>query len=168
MYNSNSWKQAPNWAYLLAYHDETNFKILCNKSKLPDGLARTNAWKTITTCLNSYGRQSYLLKKSPNTSALPGDLRKGGQVKYLDQDILQKITYWDGLYEHQKEAVAYGILDFKGRVYLADEMGVGKSYSAITLINYLLLKTWRIITYSSFALQVSLRIGKIHAKRNFW
>ena len=54
--------------------------------------------------------------------------------------LLSKIPYWDTLYEHKKQAVAYGIIDFKGRVYLADEMGAGKSFSAITIANYIMLQ----------------------------
>ena len=140
MYNSNSWKQAPKWSFLLAYHDETNFKILCNKSKLPGGLARTNAWKNYDNVLEQLRKTKLPIEEIPKYVKLARRFKKRGQVKYLDQDILQKITYWNSLYEHQKEAVAYGVLDYKGRVYLADEMGVGKSFSAITLINYLLLK----------------------------
>ena len=130
----------PKWAYLLAYHDEKNFKILCNKSKLPVGLSRMNAWKDYDSVLEQLRKTKLPIEEIPKYVSLARRFKKRGQVKDLDQDVLQKITYWDSLYKHQQEAVAYGVLDFKGRVYLADEMGVGKSYSAITLINYLLLK----------------------------
>ena len=141
MFNSNSWKQLPKWQYLVAYHDERRFKIMLNKATLPENImGKLHAWERYETIVERLRATKLIVDEVPKYITLAKKFKKKGKIDDLDPSIIAKIPYWGSLYEHQKKAVAYGILDFKGRVYLADEMGAGKTYSAITILNYLLLR----------------------------
>ena len=140
MFGSNSWKQLPKWAYLLGYHSNTHFKILTNHSKIPNGLGRIHPWEKYDEIVEILRKTNLEVDEIPKYVTLAKKFKKKGQVQDLDEFLISKIPYWHTLYEHQKQAVAYGILDFKGRVYLADEMGAGKSFSAITIANYIMLQ----------------------------
>ena len=141
MFNSNSWKSLPKWQYLVAYHDERRFKIMLNKSTLPTNvMGKLHAWERYETIVERLRATKLIVDEIPKYITLAKKFKKKGKIADLDPEIIAKIPYWNSLYEHQKTAVAYGILDFKGRVYLADEMGSGKTYSAITILNYLLLR----------------------------
>ena len=141
MFNSNSWKSLPKWQYLVAYHDERRFKIMLNKATLPENImGKLHAWERYETIVERLRATKLIVDEIPKYITLAKKFKKKGKITDLDPSIIAKIPYWNNLYEHQKLAVAYGILDFQGRVYLADEMGSGKTYSAITILNYLLLR----------------------------
>ena len=141
MFNSNSWKSLPKWQYLVAYHDEKKFKIMLNKATLPENImGKLHSWERYETIVERLRATKLIVDEIPKYITLAKKFKKKGKVADLDPSIIAKIPYWNTLYEHQKTAVAYGILDFKGRVYIADQMGSGKTYSAISILNYLLLR----------------------------
>lgn len=140
MFNSNSWKQLPKWSYLLAYHNEKYFKIMLSKSKLPFGMNKLQPWSQYNSILETLLATKLPVEELPKYVIMAKKFVRRGCVEKLEKAILDQIPYWDILYPHQKKAVAYAIQDYKGRVYLADEMGVGKSFSAITIVNYMMLK----------------------------
>ena len=141
MFNANSWKSLPKWQYLVAYHDERRFKIMLNKATLPGNImGKLHAWERYETIVERLRATKLIVDEVPKYIRLARKFKKKGKIADLDPEIIAKIPYWGSLYEHQKTAVAYGILDFKGRVYLADQMGSGKTYSAISILNYLLLR----------------------------
>jgi len=114
---------------------------MLNKATLPnDVMGKLHSWQTYEAVVERLRATKLIVDEVPKYIKLARKFKKKGKVADLDPSIIAKIPYWNSLYEHQKEAVAYGILDFKGRVYLADEMGAGKTYSAITILNYLLLR----------------------------
>lgn len=113
---------------------------MLNKSQLPEGiLGKTHNWKDYNTIVERLNQTKLIVDEIPQYVKLAQKFVTRGTVAKLDSNILKKIKYWNTLYKHQKEAVAYAICDFKGKIYLADEMGVGKSLSAVCITHYLLL-----------------------------
>jgi SWI/SNF-related matrix-associated actin-dependent regulator 1 of chromatin subfamily A len=137
MFGNNSWKQLPKWSYLLAYKDDQRFIVLTNRAKLPDGVQRYNSWEKYNSVVQTLRERKLPIEEVPAYVFLAKKYER--KAANLKPNILSKITYWNDLYIHQKKAVAYGVA-FKGRTYFADEMGCGKTLSAITLLNYLLLE----------------------------
>ena len=140
MFTANSWQKLPNWSYLMAYHTDHQFKVLVNRARLPQGVKRLHNWSEYDTVAEKLHKTQLPVEEVPRYVTLARKFKKTSTLKDLDQGLLQKIPYWDTLYEHQKQAVVYGVHTYRGRVYLADEMGVGKSFSAITILNYLLMR----------------------------
>lgn len=140
MFTSNSWKQLPKWQYCVAYDSKQNFKIFTNKARIPDHIVgKTHSWSRYNTIVEALRRTNHIVDEVPKYVKMAERFVRKGLVKQLDSKILASIPYWNKLYQHQKDAVAYSIIDYKGKVYLADEMGVGKTLTAVCLSHYLLL-----------------------------
>ena len=140
MFNNSSWKQLPKWSFLVAYDNPDRFKVLTNRSTLPDSVKRYHPWSEYEKIVELLRKTNLPIEEVPRYVTLAKKFKRKGVVSDLDIGILSKIPYWDILYEHQKKAVAYAIVDYKGRCYLADDMGTGKTFTAITILNYLMLQ----------------------------
>ena len=140
MFNNSSWKQLPKWSFLVAYDNPQRFKVLTNRSKLPNGVNRYHPWKEYDTVLELLNKTKLPVEDIPRYVTLAKKFKRKASVDDLDTNIISKITYWDMLYSHQKQAVAYAVVDYKGRCYLADDMGTGKTFTAMTILNYLMLQ----------------------------
>ena len=95
---------------------------MLSKSKLPFGMNKIQQWSQYNSTLETLLATKLPVEELPKYVTLAKKFVRRGRVEKLEKAILDQIPYWDILYPHQKKAVAYGIQDFKGRVYLADEM----------------------------------------------
>ena len=136
MFQSSSlWRNMPTWQYQLSYLNKDQFQIKCIKAPLPINLSKRMPWA-------QYERvKEQLLRTKKEVQVIPAHVFNsiGYRPKTTLEDFTEKsidvlknaCPFWDKLYPHQKVGVAKAVIEFRGSSLIADEMGAGKSYTAL-------------------------------------
>jgi SWI/SNF-related matrix-associated actin-dependent regulator 1 of chromatin subfamily A len=143
MFQSSSlWRNMPTWQYQLSYLNKDQFQIKTIKTAMPSNLSKRMPWA-------DYERvKEQLLRTNKEVQVVPTHVLNAmnHRPKARLQDFTEKsievlkeaCSFWDKLYEHQKVGVAKAVIEFKGCSLIADEMGAGKSYTALATAAILL------------------------------
>ena len=133
--SSSMWRNMPSWQYQLSYLNKDQFQIKCIKTPLPSNLQKRMPWSSYNNTLEQ------LLQTKKEVQAVPEYVmraRKYQPKKELTDfsaksiaALSQACPFWGKLYDHQKSGVAKVVIEFRGSALIADEMGAGKSYTAL-------------------------------------
>ena len=135
----------PTWQYQLSYLSKAEFQIKCNKAILPTHLRKKMPWERYDQVLEELLRTGKDVQEVPEYVKFAMKFkRKDSLDDFSSQSIecLQNACpFWDKLYAHQKVGVAKCVIQYRGNSLIADEMGAGKSYTALASAKILLHRT---------------------------
>lgn len=133
--SSSMWRNMPTWQYQLSYLNKDQFQIKCIKTPLPVNLKKRMPWSAYDSTLEQ------LLRTKKQVQEIPKHVMRAIHYKPKKEltdfsaksisALSQACPFWDKLYDHQKSGVAKVVIEFRGSALIADEMGAGKSYTAL-------------------------------------
>lgn len=133
--SSSMWRNMPTWQYQLSYLNKDSFQIKCIKTPLPSNLKKRMPWSAYEST------KEQLLATKREVQVIPEHVLRARHYrpKMSLSDFSEKslavleaaCPFWGKLYEHQKVGVAKAVIEFRGSCLIADEMGAGKSYTAL-------------------------------------
>lgn len=132
MWQSNSWCLLPKFKYLLAYENPECFKIECNRIKLPDGItSKIQPWNKLEEITEGLHKTNMpVVEMAPYVKdAMRFQLKKTEKVP----PIMRGCSFWNMLYDYQRQAVLWCINTYEWKICLTDDMGLGKTYQSLAM-----------------------------------
>jgi len=138
------WRNMPTWQFQLSYHSKEMFQIKTIRTPLPPNLSKRMKWSSYDAVCEQ------LLATKKSVQLIPDHVMEAIQFKPKKEitDFTAKSikvlydnsSFWEKLYPHQKVGVAKAVIEFRGNALIADEMGSGKSYTALASAAILLAR----------------------------
>jgi len=133
MFNSSSgWTLLPKFKYLVSYESREQFKIECNRIKLPAPLlSKKQPWDKLEEVTEQ------LLKTKLPVVELAPYVKKAMLFRLQKTEkvppVMRGCSFWKMLYDYQKQAVLWCIHTYGWKICLTDDMGLGKTLQSLAM-----------------------------------
>ena len=127
-----AWTLLPKFKYLIAYESKEQFKIECNRIKLPAPVgSKLQPWKKLEEVTEQLLKtQLPVVELAPYVKkAMVFRLKKTTTVP----PIMRGCPFWKMLYDYQKQAVLWCIHTYDWKICLTDDMGLGKTLQSLAM-----------------------------------
>lgn len=130
----DAWTLLPKFKYLIAYENKEQFKIECNRIKLPAPLgSKMQPWDKLEEVTEQLLKTKLpVVELAPYVkTAMLFRLKKTEKVPSL----MQGCAFWNMLYDYQKQAVLWCINTYDWKICLTDDMGLGKTLQSLAMVS---------------------------------
>ena len=127
-----AWTLLPKFKYLVAYENREQFKVECNRIKLPEPLgSKLQPWQKLEEVTETLLKtQLPVVELAPYVKkAMVFQLEKTEKVP----PVMRGCPFWDMLYDYQKQAVLWCIHTYDWKICLTDDMGLGKTLQSLAM-----------------------------------
>ena len=127
-----AWTLLPKFKYLIAYESKEQFKIECNRIKLPAPVgSKLQPWKKLEEVTEQLLKtQLPVVELAPYVKkAMVFHLKKPTTVP----PVMRGCSFWKMLYDYQKQAVLWCIHTYDWKICLTDDMGLGKTLQSLAM-----------------------------------
>ena len=128
----DAWTLLPKFKYLIAYESREQFKIECNRIKLPAPLlSKKQPWDKLEEVTEQ------LLKTKLPVVELAPYVKKAMLFRLNKTEnvppLMRGCPFWKMLYDYQKQAVLWCINTYDWKICLTDDMGLGKTLQSLAM-----------------------------------
>jgi SWI/SNF-related matrix-associated actin-dependent regulator 1 of chromatin subfamily A len=134
----------PTWQYQLSYLNKDQFQIKCIKTPLPNNLKKRMPWSAYENVREQLLRTKKEVQEIPQHVLAAMKYKPKKEITDFSAKSIGELSracpFWDKLYDHQKSGVAKAVIEFQGAALIADEMGAGKTHTALAAACIILSK----------------------------
>jgi len=128
----DAWTLLPKFKYLIAYESREQFRIECNRIKLPVPLlSKKQPWEKLEEVTEA------LLKTKLPVVELAPYVKKAMLFRLKKTEkvppVMRGCPFWKMLYDYQKQAVLWCIHTYGWKICLTDDMGLGKTLQSLAM-----------------------------------
>jgi len=140
MWNAqSSFTLLPKFKYLIAYLNKDQFRVECNRIKLPEGVNKVEPWSRLSVVTE------LLRKTKMPLEELPAYVQKAKHFKLEKTDPLPETLegapdFYSMLYPYQKQAVVWVVEQLNFKTALCDDMGLGKTLQSLCIASIFLYR----------------------------
>ena len=128
----DAWTLLPKFKYLIAYESREQFRVECNRVKLPlPLLSKKQPWEKLEEVTEA------LLKTKLPVVELAPYVKKAMLFRLKKTEkvppVMRGCLFWKMLYDYQKQAVLWCINTYDWKICLTDDMGLGKTLQSLAM-----------------------------------
>ena len=128
----DAWTLLPKFKYLIAYESREQFRVECNRVRLPAPLlSKKQPWGKLEEVTEA------LLKTKLPVVELAPYVKKAMLFRLKKTEkvppVMRGCLFWKMLYDYQKQAVLWCINTYDWKICLTDDMGLGKTLQSLAM-----------------------------------